>query len=85
MNLDTVGEIVQQVRTSRDSSLPSTGGNEVPVVDNWAESQSVVKVEAPPAQALAITGPNLGAHSLEFTTNENGDSIQPSSQELPFL
>ena len=79
-NLDAAGETVQQVGVSRDSSLPSTGGSECPVVDNRAESHSVVNVEAPSAQALALTGPNLGAQSLELTT---GDSSQPPCQRAP--
>ena len=43
--------------TSRDSSLPLSEGNEVPVANN----HSVVGVEVPSSQALALTGSNLGA------------------------
>ena len=80
-NLCKVGVAVQQDGSSRDSSLPSSEGNEVPVANN----SSVVGVEVPSSRALALTGPNLGAQSLEISTagNGTGSSSQPSCQKAP--
>ena len=80
-NICKVGVAVQQDGTSRDSSLPLSEGNEVPVANN----SSVVGVEVPSSQALALTGPNLGAQSLEISTagNGTGSLSQPSCQKAP--
>ena len=50
-----------------------------------ANNSSVVGVEVPSSQALALTGPNLGAQSLEISTagNGTGSSSQPSCQKAP--
>ena len=80
-NLLKVGVTVQQDGASRDSSLPLSEGNEVPVADD----HSVVSVEVPSSQALALTGPILGAQSIETSTTGNGtgNSSQPSCQKAP--
>ena len=76
-----VGVAVQKDGTSRDSSFPLSEGNEVPVANN----HSVVGVEVPSFQALALTGSNLWAQSLEISTTGNGtgNSSQPSCQKAP--
>ena len=80
-NLCKVGETVQQVGSSRDSSLPFSEGNEGPVANN----HTVVGVEVPSSQALALTGSNPGALSSEISTagNGTGNSSQPSCQKVP--
>ena len=80
-NLCMVGETVQQVGSSRDSSLPFSEGNEGPVANN----HTVVGVEVPTSQALALTGSNSGALSSEISTagNGTGNSSQPSCQKVP--
>ena len=80
-NLCKVGETVQQVGSSRDSSLPFSEGNEGPVANN----HTVVGVEVPTSQALALTGSNSGALSSEISTagNGTGNSSQPSCQKVP--
>ena len=80
-NVCKVGVAVQQDGTSRDSSLPLSEENEVPVANN----SSVVGVEVPSSQALALTGLNLWAQSLEISTagNSTGSSSQPSCQKAP--
>ena len=80
-NLCKVGETVQQVGSSRDSSLPFSEGNEGPV----AKNHTVVGVEVPSSQALALTGSNPGALSSEISTagNSTGNSSQPSCQKVP--
>ena len=67
-NLCKVGETVQQVGSSRDSSLPFSEGNEGP----FANNHTVVGVEVPSSQALALTGSNSGALSSEISTAGNG-------------
>ena len=72
---------MQQVGSSRDSSLPFSEGNEGPVADN----HTVIGVEVPSSQALALTGSNSGALSSEISTagNGTGNSSQPSCQKVP--
>ena len=72
---------MQQVGSSRDSSLPFSEGNEGPVANN----HTVVGVEVPTSQALALTGSNSGALSSEISTagNGTGNSSQPSCQKVP--
>ena len=80
-NLCKVGETVQQVSSSRDSSFPFSEGNKGPVANN----HTVVGVEVPSSQALALTGSNLAALSLENSTagNGTGNSSQWSCQKVP--
>ena len=72
---------MQQVGSSRDSSLPFSEGNEGPVANN----HTVVGVEVPSSHALALTGSNSGALSSEISTagNGTGNSSQPSYQKVP--
>ena len=74
-------ETVQQVGSSRDSSLPFSEGNEGPVANN----HRVVGVEVPSSHALALTGSNSGALSSEISTagNGTGNSSQPSYLKVP--
>ena len=53
---------MQQVGSSRDSSLPFSEGNEGPVANN----HTVVGVEVPSSQALALTGSNPGRFFQRF-------------------
>ena len=79
-NSSKAGGVVQQVDSSRDSSLPLPAGNEGPVVGN----HSVAGVEVSSSQALT-TGSNLGAHPHESSTfgNGTGNSSQPSCPRAP--